>query len=41
MLALLCSLLGAAYMTLKLAYTFGAINLSLINWAGAPRLAQN
>ena len=35
MLALLCSLLGAAYMTLKLAYTFGAINLSLINWAGA------
>ena len=35
MLALLCSLLGAAYMTLKLAYTYGAINLSLINWAGA------
>ena len=34
MLALLCSLLGAAYMTLKLAYTYGAINLSLINWAG-------
>ena len=34
-LALLCSLLGAAYMTLKLAYTYGAINLSLINWAGA------
>jgi len=35
MVALLCSLLGAAYMTLKLAYTYGAINLSLINWAGA------
>ena len=34
-LALSCSLLGAAYMTLKLAYTYGAINLSLINWAGA------
>lgn len=34
-LALVCSLLGAAYMTLKLAYTYGAINLSLINWAGA------
>ena len=35
MLALVCSLGGAAYMTLKLAYTYGAINLSLINWAGA------
>ena len=35
MLALVCSLVGAAYMTLKLAYTHGAINLSLINWAGA------
>ena len=35
MLALVCSLLAAAYMTLKLAYTHGAINLSLINWAGA------
>ena len=35
MLALVCSLLGAAYMTLKLAYAHGAINLSLINWAGA------
>ena len=34
-LALVCSLLGAAYMTLKLAYSYGAINLSLINWAGA------
>ena len=34
-LALLCSLSGAAYMTLKLAYSYGAINLSLINWAGA------
>ena len=35
MLALVCSLGGAVYMTLKLAYTYGAINLSLINWAGA------
>ena len=35
MLALVCSLVAAAYMTLKLAYTHGAINLSLINWAGA------
>ena len=34
-LALICSLLGAAYMTLKLAYTYGAINLSLLDWAGA------
>ncbi|MGB0606338.1 MAG: DUF6785 family protein [Candidatus Latescibacterota bacterium] len=34
-LALVCSLLGAAYMTLKLAYTYGAINLSLLDWAGA------
>ena len=34
MLALTCSLLAAAYMTLKLAYTYGAINLSLINVAG-------
>lgn len=34
-LALICSLLGAAYMTLKLAYTYGAINLSLLEWAGA------
>ncbi len=34
MLALICSLIAAAYMTLKLAYTYGAINLSLINWAG-------
>ena len=34
-LALVCSLLGAAYMTLKLAYTYGAINLSLLEWAGA------
>ena len=33
-LALVCSLLGAAYMTLKLAYTYGAINLSLLDWAG-------
>ena len=35
MLALVCSLVAAAYMTLKLAYTHGAVNLSLINWAGA------
>ena len=35
MLALVCSLLASAYMTLKLAYTYGAINLSLINNAGA------
>ena len=34
-LALVCSLLGAVYMTLKLAYTYGAINLSLLDWAGA------
>lgn len=34
-LALVCSLLGAAYMTLKLAYTYGAINLSLLDRAGA------
>ena len=34
-LALVCSLLGAAYMTLKLAYTHGAINLTLLDWAGA------
>ena len=35
MLALVCSLGAAAYMTLKLCYTYGAINLNLINWAGA------
>ena len=35
LLALVCSLLAATYMTLKLAYTYGAINLSLIDWAGA------
>ena len=35
MLALTCSLLAASYMILKLAYTYGAINLSLINVAGA------
>ena len=40
-LALVCSLAASAYMTLKLCYTYGAINLDLINWAGAhgwPRL---
>ena len=35
MLALVCSLVASAYMTLRLAYTYGAINLSQINWAGA------
>ena len=35
MLALVISLCAAVFMTLKLAYTYGAINLSLINWAGA------
>ena len=34
MLALTCSLLAAAFMALKLAYTYGAINLSLLNVAG-------
>ena len=35
MLALVCSLGASAYITLKLCYTYGAINLNLINWAGA------
>ena len=35
MLALACSLLASAFITLKLCYTYGAINLTLINWAGA------
>ena len=35
MLALVCSLLASAFITLKLCYTYGAINLTLINWAGA------
>ena len=34
MVALVCSLLASAYMTLKLAYTYGAINLSLLHRAG-------
>lgn len=35
MLALVCSLGAAAYTTLNLAYTHGAINLAQLNWAGA------
>lgn len=35
MIALICSLLAAAFMSLKLAYTHGAINLSLLGVAGA------
>jgi hypothetical protein len=34
MIALICSLLAAAFMSLKLAYTYGAINLSLLDVAG-------
>ena len=32
--ALVCSLVGSAYMTLSMTYEHGAINLNLINWAG-------
>lgn len=35
LLALVCSLLASAGTTLYLAYTHGAVNLSLLNWAGA------
>ena len=34
MLALLCSMLAAIYITMELAYTYGAMNLSLIHRAG-------
>jgi hypothetical protein len=42
MIALACSFVGAAFMTLYVCHTYGAINLSHINWAGAhgwPRIA--
>ena len=42
MIALACSFVGAAFMTIYVCHTYGAINLSHINWAGAhgwPRIA--
>ena len=35
MLALVCTFFASAYMTLNLAYSYGAINLNLLNWVGA------
>ena len=35
MLALVVTFLASAWMTLKLGYTYGAINLNLLNWVGA------